>query len=147
MAVSSAVNQIWSMDFMHDQLEDGRNFRLFNLIDDCNREALGMEIDFLLLSVRIIRMLVQIIEWLGQPDVIRYDNGPENISGLIQSWAGSKGIRLDYNRSHSRACSASSFPINSGMASNPETKPLLEVLIGRSSRPGRSPAFFMAGSS
>ena len=30
------------MDFMHDQLSDGRSFRLLNVIDDYNREALGM---------------------------------------------------------------------------------------------------------
>ena len=34
------------MDFMHDQLEDGRTFRLFNVIDDYNKEAIGMEADF-----------------------------------------------------------------------------------------------------
>jgi putative transposase len=46
LAVPTAINQVWSMDFMHDQLEDGRCFRLFNVIDDFNREALGIEIDF-----------------------------------------------------------------------------------------------------
>ena len=45
------------MDFMHDQLEDGRGFRLFNVIDDFNREALGIEIDFSLPSERVTRVL------------------------------------------------------------------------------------------
>ena len=37
------VNKIWSMDFMHDQLSDNRSYRLFNVIDYLNREALGIE--------------------------------------------------------------------------------------------------------
>lgn len=53
---------MWSVDFMHDQLEDGRSFRLLNVIDDYNREALGMEIDFSLPAERVIRALQQIIE-------------------------------------------------------------------------------------
>ncbi len=96
LVVPSAVNQVWSMDFMHDQLGDGRNFRLFNVIDDFNREALGIEVDFSLPSARIIRSLEQIMEWRGQPAAIRCDNGPENISGLIQAWADRKGIHLEY---------------------------------------------------
>ena len=94
--VPSSINQVWSMDFMHDQLGNERAFRLFNVIDDFNREALGIEVDFSLPSERIIRALDQIIEWRGQPAVIRSDNGPENISGLIQTWAERKGIRLQY---------------------------------------------------
>lgn len=96
LAVPSTINQVWSMDFMHDQLGDGRNFRLFNVIDDFNREALGIEIDFSLPSARIIRALDQIIEWRGKPAVIRCDNGPENISGLIHAWAERLGIRLEH---------------------------------------------------
>ncbi len=61
-----------------------------------NREALGIEVDFSLPSERIIRALDQIIEWRGAPMVIRCDNGPENISGLIQAWAARCGIRLEY---------------------------------------------------
>lgn len=96
LAVPATINQVWSMDFMHDQLTDGRGFRLFNVIDDFNREALGMEIDFSLPSERIIRALNQIIEWRGKPFAIRCDNGPDNISGLIQTWADRQGIYLDY---------------------------------------------------
>ena len=96
LTVPQAINQVWSMDFMHDQLEDGRTFRLFNVIDDFNREAIGMEVDFSLPSERVIRELKQIISWRGRPQVIRCDNGPEYISSAIQNWASEWGIRLEY---------------------------------------------------
>lgn len=68
------------MDFMHDQLADGRSIRVFNVIDDFNREALGIEVDFSLPSERVIRTLKQIIGWRGKPLAIRCDNGPEYLS-------------------------------------------------------------------
>ncbi len=96
LTVPNAINEVWSMDFMHDQLSDGRSFRLLNVIDDFNREALGIEIDFSLPSERVIRSLNQIIEWRGKPLMIRCDNGPENISGVIQTWAQQSGIAFQY---------------------------------------------------
>ena len=45
------------MDFMSDVLEDGRTFRTFNVIDDYNREALSIEVDFSLPAIRVIRSL------------------------------------------------------------------------------------------
>jgi putative transposase len=66
LTVPLAMNQVWSMDFMHDQLEDGRSIRLFNVIDDFNREALGIEVDFSLPSERVVRSLDQIIAWRGK---------------------------------------------------------------------------------
>ena len=84
------------MDFMHDQLEDGKTFRLFNVIDDYNREVIGMEADFSLPAERVIRELKQMISWRGKPQVIRCDNGPEYISAAIQNWAAEWGIRLEY---------------------------------------------------
>ena len=79
LAVPNAINQIWSMDFMHDQLQNGRCIRLLNVIDDFNREGLGLEIDFSLPAERVVRALEQIIEWRGCPKEIRCDNGPEYI--------------------------------------------------------------------
>jgi putative transposase len=90
------INQVWSMDFMHDQLQDGRSFRLFNVIDDFNREGLGIEVDFSLPSERVIRSLEQIIEWRGKPGIIRCDNGPEYISNNLQAWAAQQDIRLEH---------------------------------------------------
>lgn len=67
LTVPTSVNQVWPMDFMHDQLADGRSIRVFNVIDDINREALGIEVDFSLPSERVIRTLKQIIGWRGSP--------------------------------------------------------------------------------
>ena len=96
LTVPAAINQVWSMDFMHDQLVDGRSIRLFNVIDDFNREALGIEVDFSVPAERVIRALKQIIEWRGKPIAIRCDNGPEYLSAAITTWATQCGIRLEY---------------------------------------------------
>ncbi|WP_152545263.1 IS3 family transposase [Bordetella holmesii] len=96
LTVPNQLNHVWSMDFMHDQLTDGRSIRLFNVIDDFNREALGIEIDFSLPSERVIRSLKQIIGWRGKPLAIRCDNGPEYLSDAITKWAGQWGIKLEY---------------------------------------------------
>jgi len=55
LAVPKGINQMWSMDFMHDQLSDARNFRLFNALYDFNREGLGIDVDLSLQSTRVIR--------------------------------------------------------------------------------------------
>ena len=96
LAVPDSTNQSWSMDFMHDALTDGRGFRLFNVIDDYNREALTVEIDFSLPAQRVIRSLDQLIEYRGKPVQIRCDNGPEYISNALKDWAKDKDIILSY---------------------------------------------------
>jgi putative transposase len=96
LAVPAAANESWSMDFMHDQLSDGRTIRLFNVIDDFNREALAIDVDFSLPALRVIRSLEQVIEWRGKPAAIRCDNGPEYLSGALQAWADRQGIRIAY---------------------------------------------------
>ena len=96
LAQPETANQIWSMDFMHDQLEDGRSIRLLNIIDDFNREGLTIEVDLSLPADRVVRTLNQIIEWRGKPKAIRCDNGPEYISNKLKSWAEKEDVLLEY---------------------------------------------------
>jgi putative transposase len=96
LAVPRQINTMWSMDFMHDSLADGRSFRTFNVIDDYNREGLGIEVDFSLPAGRVIRALDQIIEWRGKPSGIRSDNGPEYLSSELVAWAEKHRIQLHY---------------------------------------------------
>jgi len=96
LTVPDQENESWSMDFMHDQLADGRSIRLLNINDDFNRESLGIEIDFSLPAERVKRTLDRIIEWRGVPRSIRCDNGPEYISFALRQWAKSRNIGLNY---------------------------------------------------
>ncbi len=96
LSVPENINEVWSMDFMHDQLSDGRSFRTFNVIDDFNREGLAIEVDFSLPAPRVVRALDRIIEWRGKPKVIRSDNGPEYIGHVLANWAEKHGITLQF---------------------------------------------------
>ena len=77
-------------------LTDGRGFRLFNVIDDYNREALTIEIDFSLPVQMVIRTLDQLIECRGKPVQIRCDNGPEYIINVLKNWAFDQDITMIY---------------------------------------------------
>lgn len=62
-----ANNQVWSMDLLHDQLADGHSFRVLNVLDDHNRQGLGMEIDLSLPSAHVIRYVALAVVRKGHP--------------------------------------------------------------------------------
>ncbi|MBA8862841.1 transposase InsO family protein [Ochrobactrum anthropi] len=81
---------------MADRLEDGRQFRRLNVLDEFNRQGLGIEANFSLPAERVIRSINQIIEWRGKPFAISVDNGPEDVSGKLMEWAANQGIALSH---------------------------------------------------
>lgn len=82
---AQAINHACSIDFIHDQLEVGKSFRLFNVIDDLNCNAIDIEIDSSLPSERFIGDLKEIIAWQRKSKVIWCNNVTEYISPAIQS--------------------------------------------------------------
>lgn len=98
LQVPDRPNQVWSMDFMSDTLSDGRSLRTFNVVDDYNREGLGIEVDLSMPSLRVIRTLERIMEWRGKPAALRCDNGPEYISQKLIDWATEHRITLMYTQ-------------------------------------------------
>lgn len=90
------INTSWSMDFMSDSLLSGRKFRVFNLLDDFNREALAIEVDTSFQAERVTRVLDQVVSWRGEPQRIRVDNGPEFISLKLGLWCEDHGIKLQF---------------------------------------------------
>ena len=96
LSIPSAINKMWSMDFMSDSLRDGRTIRTFNVIDDYNREGLTIDVDFSLPTERVIRSLNQLIQWRGKPMSLRCDNGPEYISKKLKKWTKENNIKLQF---------------------------------------------------
>ena len=96
LAAPKTINETGSMDFMHDPLSDGRSYRLLTVIDDGNREGLGIEVDFSLPAERVKRVLDPLIDWRGKPNRIRCDNGPEYISGGLTVWAEQREIDIEF---------------------------------------------------
>lgn len=89
-------NQVWSLDFMHDSLWNGRSYRLLNVIDDYNRQVLWIETDTSLPALRVIRVLSQLKEVRGLPKMIRVDNSPEFISQKLDQWCKEHHITLAF---------------------------------------------------
>ncbi len=98
LAAPTRPNQRWSMDFMGDTLANGRTFRTLNLVDDCSRECLEIEVDTSLSGVRVARVLDRIAETRPLPAVIVVDNGPEFTSKALDAWAYAHRVRLQFIR-------------------------------------------------
>jgi putative transposase len=71
--------------------------RTFNVIDDFNRERLGIDIATSMPSLRVIRYLDRLAEWHGYPEKIQVDNGSEFTSSVLTDWALAHNIRIDYS--------------------------------------------------
>lgn len=95
---ASRVNESWSMDFMSDQLFDGRKFRLLTLVDDFTRESPVIELDQRLTGERVAAVLDRIGRERGLPEKIRVDNGSEFTGRVLDQWAYMNKVRLDFSR-------------------------------------------------
>ena len=96
MEIPVAANQRWSLDFVSDQVTDGRRFRILTVIDNCTRECLVLVADTSLSGRRVARELDAIIRLRGRPDTIVSDNGTEYTSNAILGWADETGVGWHY---------------------------------------------------
>jgi putative transposase len=96
MLVPTRPDERWSLDFVSDQLTDGRRFRILAVVDDCTRECLAMVADTSLSGLRVARELDQLIAERGRPKMIVSDNGSEFTSNAILAWADRTRIEWHY---------------------------------------------------
>ena len=95
---ADAVNQTWSMDFMADNLADGRKIRLLTIVDNFSRECLALDVAWGFKGTDVAQTLTRIVRDRGKPRFIRCDNGPEFVSKALDQWAYWNKVELDFSR-------------------------------------------------
>jgi len=95
---AGSTNERWSMDFMSDELFDGRRIRILTLVDDFTRESLALHASQRFTGDDVAAVLERVALVRGTPRVIRVDNGPEFTSKSLDQWAYAHGVELDFIR-------------------------------------------------
>ncbi len=94
----TAINQCWSMDFMHDSLAGGQNLRLFTLIDVYSRECLALVPSRSFSGAGVADILANVSATRPLPKRILVDNGTEFTSKALDAWAYWNKVKLDFSR-------------------------------------------------
>jgi len=92
----SRLNEVWAMDFVHDQLADGRKIRMLTLVDKLSRECLRIEVDYGLRAQAVVDALEIVRSERGLPEIISVDNGSEFTSKALDHWAYIRGVKLHF---------------------------------------------------
>ena len=85
--VEARPNARWSIDFVHDQLANGRRLRILNILDDVTKECLAAVADTSISGKRVARELTALVAWRGKPALIVSDHGTEFTSNAMLTWA------------------------------------------------------------
>jgi putative transposase len=91
-------NDVWGMDFVHDQLADGRKIRALTVIDLFTRECLAIEVGSGLKAQDVVRVMDQLAHSRGLPRRFSCDNGSEFAGGQMDLWAYTNHVQIDFNR-------------------------------------------------
>lgn len=92
------ANLSWSMDFVADGLADGRRLRCLNIVDDCTRECLAIEVDTSITGSRVKSVMERLADKRGLPRSITVDHGPEFEGQVLDSWAYQSNVQLSFIR-------------------------------------------------
>lgn len=98
LPVPTAPNQRWSMDFMHDILDNGRRVRVLTVVDQFSRECPLLKVSHSMSGRLVVQLLEQVAQTRGLPKAITVDNGSEFYSKAMDSWAYRNQVQLDFIR-------------------------------------------------
>ena len=97
-ATATAANEGWSMDFLSDQIFDGRKLRVLTILDNYTRVSPAIEVRLSYRGADVVTTLERVALVYGRPKRIKVDNGPEFISRELDLWAYLHGVELDFSR-------------------------------------------------
>jgi len=94
----TGTHQRWSLDFVHDQLFDGRPFRVLTAVDQWSRQSPILEAGFSFSGRDVVRVLERVTSDTQRPVSLTLDHGTEFMSKALEAWAFYRGVQLDFTR-------------------------------------------------
>lgn len=95
---AAGPNDVWAMDFVHDQLALGTKLRILTIVDTHSRYCPATEARFRYRGEDVIQTLERVCRKVGYPRTIRVDNGSEFVSRDLDLWAYARKVTLDFSR-------------------------------------------------
>jgi putative transposase len=86
-------NHVWSYDFIIERTDNGRAFKILNIIDEFTRKNLSTKVDRQIRSQDVIDELFDLFILRGIPEHIRSDNGPEFTARAVRKWLNRLGVK------------------------------------------------------
>jgi putative transposase len=96
--LADGPNTQWTVDFIHDQLADGRRFRTLSVVDECTRECLALAVEASWPGAQVAAVLDCVARARGAPQRIVLDHGPELVGRALDAWAYGRGVELAFTR-------------------------------------------------
>jgi putative transposase len=93
---ASSANELWSMDFVHDRLVNGRKIKALNIVDTFTRECLWIEVGYSMSGQRVTEVLDFLLHIRGKPKVITTDNGSEFAGRAVDKWAYDHQVHMHF---------------------------------------------------
>lgn len=87
------IDHVWSYDFMHQTLENGRKARILSVLDEFTRECLTIDVGIRITAQDVIDILRYLFLVRGEPAFIRSDNGPEFTAKKVKKWLSDMGVK------------------------------------------------------
>jgi putative transposase len=107
---ATTSNDVWAMDFVHDQLATGQKIRVLTVVDTFSRFSPALDPRFNYRAEDVVATLERACATTGYPKTIRVDQGTEFVSRDLDLWAYVKGVTLDFSRPENRPTMPSSRP-------------------------------------
>ncbi len=86
-------NHIWSVEFVHDRLSNGRSYKMLTVLDEFTRQALAVEARVRMGSAEVLDVLYRLLLRRGKPEHLRSDNGPEFAAEATRTWLDCVGVK------------------------------------------------------
>jgi putative transposase len=75
-----------ALDFQHDATADCRELKFLDVVDECTREALAIELRRTIDADATVAVLERLVAKRGAPTNLRADNGPGLTARILREW-------------------------------------------------------------